>query len=317
MMFIITMLIPDLLNILFDQCDYDTLIKLCLLHKRKTAYAKKYSVLIGYDVFGKHTAETEVVCAEGKMKIIKLISGVFFDCQYDQFLDVCVKHAAYKRNAMGPIRMIDALELCAKNGRLELVKYFVIQINRADINPNPALNEAAGYGFLQIIKYLLNVPTTVCIDYNKPLIICAEYGHLDCVTCLVDIGACVDAEYGTGYYSFERMSALSCAAKSGHMQVVEYLINAGADVHLNDEYALRISIANGQLNIVKYLIDVGCCASNERKQIALLIAARTGHVETMKYLVSIGANIDACRSALLLNAYVHDQKEVMDYLNKN
>jgi len=43
------MLIPDLLNIIFDQSNYKTIIMLSSLHKRKTAYACKYSLLSRYN----------------------------------------------------------------------------------------------------------------------------------------------------------------------------------------------------------------------------------------------------------------------------
>jgi len=48
------MLIPDLLNILFDQSDYKTIIMLSSLHKRKTTYACKYSLLSRYGQFDKN-----------------------------------------------------------------------------------------------------------------------------------------------------------------------------------------------------------------------------------------------------------------------
>ena len=47
-------------------------------------------------------------------------------------------------------------------------------------------------------------------------------------------------------------------AANGHLEVVKYLIERGADVHAdNDYYALRYSAGKGHLEVVKYLIEKG------------------------------------------------------------
>ena len=46
------------------------------------------------------------------------------------------------------------------------------------------------------------------------------------------------------------------AAKNGHLDVVRYLVERGADVHADDDEAMRWASRNGHLEVVKYLESV-------------------------------------------------------------
>ena len=61
---------------------------------------------------------------------------------------------------------------------------------------------------------------------------------------LVDHGAYVNAE--DDY-------ALRYASKNGHKDVVEYLVDHGANIHANNDLALRWASQNGHLDIVAFL----------------------------------------------------------------
>jgi len=60
------MLINDLLNTLFDQSDYPTIIILSSLHKRKSSYARKYALLSYYENKGGWLLHSD------SLKILKL-----------------------------------------------------------------------------------------------------------------------------------------------------------------------------------------------------------------------------------------------------
>ena len=51
--------------------------------------------------------------------------------------------------------------------------------------------------------------------------------------------------------------ALTWSARKGHLEVVKYLIEAGADIHANNDKALNYSALYGHLEVVKYLIEKG------------------------------------------------------------
>jgi ankyrin repeat protein len=53
---------------------------------------------------------------------------------------------------------------------------------------------------------------------------------------------------------------LRWSAYNGHLEVVQYLVDVGANIHAgSDDYisALNCSFENGHLEVVKYLVDVG------------------------------------------------------------
>src|SRR6185436_12998676 len=80
------------------------------------------------------------------------------------------------------------------------------------------------------------------------------------------------------------------AAKNGNLVGLKYLVDLGADIHTNNEQALRCSAANGHLELVKYLVNLGADihADNDR---SIYYSASNGHLEVVKYFVDQGADI--------------------------
>jgi len=75
----------------------------------------------------------------------------------------------------------------------------------------------------------------------------------------------------------------------------EYLIECGADIHVNHEYALRWACKNGYLEVVKFLVESGadihvCC------EYPLRFAAKNGHLEVVNFLVENGAVVQCCQN---------------------
>lgn len=84
------------------------------------------------------------------------------------------------------------------------------------------------------------------------------------------------------------INALYIASEFGHLNIVKYLIDLGADFHSVDEYALYRAACNGHLHIVEYLVDIGAdfCADNDR---ALYVAWLQGHINVAQYLLLKGS----------------------------
>jgi ankyrin repeat protein len=45
--------------------------------------------------------------------------------------------------------------------------------------------------------------------------------------------------------------------QNGHLEIVKYLVECGADIHAQDNFVLRTSSRKGHLKIVKFLIASG------------------------------------------------------------
>lgn len=95
------------------------------------------------------------------------------------------------------------------------------------------------------------------------------------------------------------MSALAIASQDGHLDVVRYLLDHGADVNahskgkVTDRTALMAAASNdGHPEIVRLLVERGANV-NTRGELgwtALIWAAREGDIESVKFLLSKGAD---------------------------
>jgi len=86
--------------------------------------------------------------------------------------------------------------------------------------------------------------------------------------------------------------ALCSAAENDHLDIVKYLHENGANIHADNDYALRLSAENGYLEIVKYLVENGANI-HATDDYVLRWSAEKGHLEMVKYFVENGANINA------------------------
>jgi len=215
-----TMLIPDLLNILFDQANYETLTTLRCLNKRKTKYANRYSVLSHYNM---KSVDFDNVCKEGLIKtVVHVVSR-------------------------GEIRLGGELLCCAYGDQVLVVKY-LMSVGKYDVSDGCLLYSYASDGHLGTIKYLAGIGANIHAYDDRALQWSAHNGHFGVVKFLVSIGANIHAD--DDY-------ALRGSAAYGHLEIVKYLVSAGAYVHANNDHALRRSAMKGYLEIVKYLVSVG------------------------------------------------------------
>src|SRR5581483_1173721 len=104
---------------------------------------------------------------------------------------------------------------------------------------------------------ILNIKEmNVLDDFSKTLLSNAKYGlswncekgHLSTVQYLVSVGADIHADNN---------SAVRCASEKGHLSTVQYLVSVGADIHAHDNYAVRWASNNGHLSTVQYLVELG------------------------------------------------------------
>ena len=86
--------------------------------------------------------------------------------------------------------------------------------------------------------------------------------------------------------------ALRGAAENGHTQMVQTLLAAGAKVHAKDDYALRCAALNGHMEAVKALLAAGASV-HARGDWPLCMSALNGHTEVVKSLLAAGADVHA------------------------
>ncbi|WP_367888110.1 ankyrin repeat domain-containing protein [Bacillus wiedmannii] len=121
---------------------------------------------------------------------------------------------------------------------------------------------------------------------------------------------------------------LHVAAKKGHLEMVEYLINKGIDIDAKggtfDASALNLAAGAGHLEIVKYLIENGAELDvSLAKRNPLFGAIYGGHKEVVELLVEKGIDISiryTGESIKNMDAYEYarefGQTEIAEYLKQ-
>ena len=111
-------------------------------------------------------------------------------------------------------------------------------------------------------------------------------------------------------------AALICSSYSGDLPVVKYLVEIGADIHAEEEEALRWATSSGQLSVAKYLVEKGAIihANNSR---AFIAACQYGHLEVVKYLVEHGADVTTEDNSAVLWGCYNGYLSVVKYLSEH
>ena len=148
------------------------------------------------------------------------------------------------------------------------------------------LYQAAAKGNVDRLRsYLKNkVPVNDCDEYNMTLLHHAVHGgQEEIVNMLVDAGADCDLKDSEGW------TAVHTASDKGNGNIIKKLIVGGGDVSSKDNYKrtpLHLSSMNGHTECVGILLEEGASAGVKSVvgMTALLYAASNGHVEVCKAL---------------------------------
>ncbi|XP_033750497.1 ankyrin repeat, PH and SEC7 domain containing protein secG-like [Pecten maximus] len=132
----------------------------------------------------------------------------------------------------------------------------------------------------------------------------AEGGHIDMVNFLLDRGA-----------DPAESDALSGAALGGHIEIVKILLDKGADVNKSD--ALSGAAGGGHIEIVKILLDKG---ADVNKAYPLIQAASRGHEDTVRLLLRNGADwnqLEVLKEAVANDKANFQEKRIYESLDQD
>ncbi|KAL3113864.1 hypothetical protein niasHT_017460 [Heterodera trifolii] len=155
------------------------------------------------------------------------------------------------------------LMMACKRSQIEIVTFLIE--NGADINlqngdGETALMTACSTGNVDIVRLLLshgaNVEQTDYNGFRFALKDAVIGGHLEVCRLLVEEWA-ADVNQQT---IIERSTALICAASRGHLAIVNFLIEHGADLHHVDVAgfnALMLAVISGKTEMARHLVAIG------------------------------------------------------------
>jgi len=134
-----------------------------------------------------------------------------------------------------------------------------------------------------------------------PLFCACRGGYLDIVTLLVNSGAEVNSsgwmnmKWGPGLV--DKWTNLHITSFNGHIDVVEYLLDKGADIHAKFTWvdegltALHLAAKRGHAKVVEHLLAKGADVNAKTKKggTALSLAKEKGHKQVVELLLKHGA----------------------------
>ena len=216
------------------------------------------------------------------------------------------------------------LIIAASNGHTDTVRYLVglpeVDLDQQDSDNHTALHFAASRKHSEVMQVLIDAGAdieTKNVDGNSPLLLASISGELTSMTKLVEAGADVRAT------NAGRSTCLMFAAYHGHTDAVRYLVGL-PEVDLNHQdmsnyTALHFAVEQKHTDVVEVLIDAG--ADIETKNVdgnsPLLLASISGELTTMTKLVEAGADVratNAGRSTCLMFAAYNGHTDAVRYL---
>ena len=174
----------------------------------------------------------------------------------------------------------------AETGNHASLKALVIQFRQA--LPSGALSKMLG-------------PTRTSDGRTcTPLVSSAKNNHLKVVSflvkdCGVDLEATGTVRFSGDVEDIQGAPPLWTAATAGHLPVVQFLVDAGAQINhatATESTPLRGACFDGHLEVVRYLLKQGANidAPNNCGQTPLMVAAGRGHLELVMFLLENGAD---------------------------
>ncbi|KAJ3043436.1 hypothetical protein HDV00_005134 [Rhizophlyctis rosea] len=166
------------------------------------------------------------------------------------------------------------LAICAKRGHTELLEFALDTYGTNSRFLTSLLVRASHYGQAHTVKLLLAHGADLHQNFDEPLRVAAGRGHMEVVNILLDAGA-----------NMKDARALLAATKGGHASVLEELLQLVPEQYLVDgDLLLYKAVKGGHLDIVELLLKMGARVCGK----AMEEAVHQSHIDILDVLVQYG-----------------------------
>ena len=216
------------------------------------------------------------------------------------------------------------LILAVFEGHTDIVRYLVglpeVDLNYKGVDNSTALYSAVLEKHADVVQVLIDAGADIETrddEGRSPLLVASLSGELTTVTKLVKAGADVRAR------DTEGDTCLIFAAYHGHTDIVRYVVGL-PEVDLNHQgcsshTSLQLAVHGKHADVVQVLIDAGADieAKDDEGRSPLLVASCLGELTTVTKLVKAGADVhstDAERNTCLILAACFGHTDTVRYL---
>lgn len=189
------------------------------------------------------------------------------------YLDILLYIIEKDRNDINDAVKYDAVKYAAKGGHLEIVQHLIEKESACSTNVLSWANN------IEIVKYLENYidEDNKMEEYQNAIEGAVKNGNLEIVVYLVEKESC------------DLDKAICCCANNDDINILDYLITQGANIHTDNEYLLQMAIITHSIETVKYLVEKGADIYIENGKLFRL-AADDKYYDILIYLIEIDIN---------------------------
>jgi CDK inhibitor PHO81 len=235
----------------------------------------------------------------GRTNVTRILWKAVIDSP-PKFADLILSIASnlFDFNFVDDINGRTCLHQAAMVGMLRLVNLCLdnnVPADKVDVYGRSALHYAAMNGHADICRTLLKANVRVDLvdmDNLTPLVHATLKGSLECVRVLIDEAASPT----NPPFANTDISPLSLASRAGHLDVVAFLIECGAENKPNDngEYPIHLAAKEGHVDVCRFLIrrDGWDLRDKYHEWTPLFHAVRYGHTECLRLFLEAGAQVD-------------------------
>lgn len=239
-------------------------------------------------VFNRKPNILKLLCPANPNRYITSYAAEFgsLEC-LEYFLSICDNPIEFEAECMN---------ITVRNGHLDVLKHFV-DVRKTKLDLPHLRTTACFYGKVEILKYLIEsfgIENFIADEFYRLLLPTSTSGQLKILKYLVEelsqlIKLSIDWNKSLDY---GRVTVLYNAVENDRFEIVQYLIEKGADVGFRsiskNETALMKACELRRFKIVKFLLElkeIDVNQSDNNGKSPLFIASQFGYVEVAKLLL--------------------------------